>query len=59
MYKLNASAQNYRIAFYFLVWMARPKNPRKWVFIPFTRKHINNVRGVLKILFLECSNSVG
>ena len=43
MYKLNASAQNYRIAFYVLVWTARPKNPRKWVFIPFTRKHINIV----------------
>ena len=25
MYKLNASAQNYRIAFYFLVWTARSK----------------------------------
>gem|GEM_PF-1541886 len=25
MYKLNTSTQNYRIAFYFFVWMARSK----------------------------------
>lgn len=43
MYKLNTLTQNYRIAFYFLVWTARSKNPRKRVFIPFTWKYINTV----------------
>lgn len=44
MYKLNTLTQNYRIAFYFLVWTARSKkNPRKRGFIPFTWKIINTV----------------
>lgn len=44
MYKLNTSTQNYRIAFYFLVLGGKvKKNPRKRVFIPFTRKCINTV----------------